>query len=233
MKKRIFPLLLLAALLLAACGGSTAEGLTGTVNTDGSTSMADVMAVLQETFREREPGITVNYSGTGSGAGVEAVLTGRADIGLSSRPLKESELDKGAVAWTVALDGVAVIVHPTNPVSGLTLAQLEQVFTGQVDNWSALGGPDAPVAVYGREAGSGTRGAFEELLGVTDRCDYTNEYGSSGDVVGNVSGNPNAIGYTSLASVGGTVSALAVEGAACTEERCGAGPTPSSGPSCW
>lgn len=157
MKKRIFPLLLLAALLLAACGGSTAEGLTGTVNTDGSTSMADVMAVLQETFREREPGITVNYSGTGSGAGVEAVLTGRADIGLSSRPLKESELDKGAVAWTVALDGVAVIVHPTNPVSGLTLAQLEQVFTGQVDNWSALGGPDAPVAVYGREAGSGTR----------------------------------------------------------------------------
>ena len=100
MKKRIFPLLLLAALLLAACGGSTAEGLTGTVNTDGSTSMADVMAVLQETFREREPGITVNYSGTGSGAGVEAVLTGRADIGLSSRPLKEAELDKGAVPWT-------------------------------------------------------------------------------------------------------------------------------------
>ena len=134
MKKRIFPLLLLAALLLAACGGSTAEGLTGTVNTDGSTSMADVMAVLQETFREREPGITVNYSGTGSGAGVEAALTGRADIGLSSRPLKEAELDKGAVAWTVALDGVAVIVHPSNPVSGLTLAQLEQVFTGQVDN---------------------------------------------------------------------------------------------------
>ena len=226
MKKRIFPLLLLAALLLAACGGSTAEGLTGTVNTDGSTSMADVMAVLQETFREREPGITVNYSGTGSGAGVEAVLTGRADIGLSSRPLKESELDKGAVA----LDGVAVIVHPSNPVSGLTLAQLEQVFTGQVDNWSALGGPDAPVAVYGREAGSGTRGAFEELLGVTDRCDYTNEYGSSGDVVGNVSGNPNAIGYTSLASVGDTVSALAVEGAACTEETVRSGAYPIQRP---
>lgn len=230
MKKRIFPLLLLAALLLAACGGSTAEGLTGTVNTDGSTSMADVMAVLQETFQEREPGITVNYSGTGSGAGVEAVLTGRADIGLSSRPLKEAELDKGAVAWTVALDGVAVIVHPSNPVSGLTLAQLEQVFTGQVDNWSALGGPDAPVAVYGREAGSGTRGAFEELLGVTDRCDYTNEYGSSGDVVGNVSGNPNAIGYTSLASVGSTVSALAVEGAACTEETVRSGAYPIQRP---
>ena len=212
MKKRIFPLLLLAALLLAACGGSTAEGLTGTVNTDGSTSMADVMAVLQETFREREPGITVNYSGTGSGAGVEAVLTGRADIGLSSRPLKEAELDKGAVAWTVAL------------------AQLEQVFTGQVDNWSALGGPDAPVAVYGREAGSGTRGAFEELLGVTDRCDYTNEYGSSGDVVGNVSGDPNAIGYTSLASVGDTVSALAVEGAACTEETVRSGAYPIQRP---
>ena len=134
------------------------------------------------------------------------------------------------MAWTVALDGVAVIVHPSNPVSGLTLAQLEQVFTGQVDNWSALGGPDAPVAVYGREAGSGTRGAFEELLGVTDRCDYTNEYGSSGDVVGNVSGNPNAIGYTSLASVGDTVSALAVEGAACTEETVRSGAYPIQRP---
>ena len=132
--------------------------------------------------------------------------------------------------FAVALDGVAVIVHPSNPVSGLTLAQLEQVFTGQVDNWSALGGPDAPVAVYGREAGSGTRGAFEELLGVTDRCDYTNEYGSSGDVVGNVSGNPNAIGYTSLASVGSTVSALAVEGAACTEETVRSGAYPIQRP---
>lgn len=221
MRKRIFPLLaaLLAPVLLAACGGREApRGLTGTVNTDGSTSMADVMAALQESFRERESGVTVNYSGTGSGAGVEAALTGRADIGLSSRPLKESERDKGAVAWTVALDGVAVIVHPSNPVSGLTLSQLERIFTGQVDNWSALGGPDAPIAVYGREAGSGTRGAFEELIGVTDRCAYTNEYGSSGDVVGNVSGNPNAIGYTSLSSVGGTVSALTVEGVACAEE---------------
>ena len=227
--KKFATFILTTALALSIIAGC-AQKTSGTVTTDGSTSMADVMAVLQETFREREPGITVNYSGTGSGAGVEAVLTGRADIGLSSRPLKEAELDKGAVAWTVALDGVAVIVHPSNPVSGLTLAQLEQVFTGQVDNWSALGGPDAPVAVYGREAGSGTRGAFEELLGVTDRCDYTNEYGSSGDVVGNVSGNPNAIGYTSLASVGDTVSALAVEGAACTEETVRSGAYPIQRP---
>ena len=210
----------LALALLTGCGGPAAapDALTGTVSTDGSTSMADVMAVLQETFREREPGVTVNYSGTGSGAGVEAVLTGSADIGLSSRPLKEAELAKGAQGRVVALDGVAVIVNPTNPVTGLSLAQLEEIFTGQMDNWSQLGGPDAPIAVYGREAGSGTRGAFEELAGVVDRCAYTNEYGSSGDVVGNVATNPNAIGYTSLASLGDTVAALTVDGVACTEK---------------
>lgn len=213
-------LLAALALLLAACGGPPPHpgALAGTVNTDGSTSMADVMAVLQETFRELEPGVTVNFSGTGSGAGVEAVLTGAADIGLSSRPLKEAETAQGAVAHVVALDGVAVVVNPANPVSGLRLDQLAGVFTGRIVNWSALGGLDAPIAVYGREAGSGTRGAFEELLGVTDRCAYTNEYGSSGDVVGNVSSNPNAIGYTSLAAVGDAVSALTVDGAACTEE---------------
>ena len=224
--RRFFAVLLAAGLaVLPGCGG------TGrTVSIEGSTAMVLVAEALREGFAEREPGVAVNCSGTGSGAGVEAAVSGRCDIGLSSRALRDVELARGAQAHLIALDGVAVIVHPSNPVSGLTLAQLEQVFTGQVDNWSALGGPDAPVAVYGREAGSGTRGAFEELLGVTDRCDYTNEYGSSGDVVGNVSGNPNAIGYTSLASVGDTVSALAVEGAACTEETVRSGAYPIQRP---
>lgn len=230
MKKLSLLLAALALPLLAACGGEAPAGLTGTVNTDGSTSMADVMAVLQETFRAVEPGVTVNFSGTGSGAGIEAVLTGAADIGLSSRPLKDAESAQGALAHVVALDGVAVVVNPANPVSGLTLDQLAGVFTGRIVNWSALGGPDAPIAVYGREAGSGTRGAFEELLGVTDRCAYTNEYGSSGDVVGNVASNPNAIGYTSLASVGDAVSALTVDGEACTEETVRSGTYPIQRP---
>ena len=222
--------MLLAVLLLAGCGGRAGTGLGGTVNTDGSTSMADVMAALQEAFREKESGVTVNYSGTGSGSGIEAALRGTCDIGLSSRELKEEEKAQGAVGHTVALDGVAVIVNPLNPISDLTVEELALIFTGEISSWSQLGGGAGPIAVYGREAGSGTRGAFEELLGVTDRCDYTNEYGSSGDVVGNVSGNPNAIGYTSLASVGDTVSALAVEGAACTEETVRSGAYPIQRP---
>ena len=217
MKKRIFPLLLLAALLLAACGGSTAEGLTGTVNTDGSTSMADVMAVLQETFREREPGITVNYSGTGSGAGVEAALSGACDIGLTSRELRPEEAAQGAAAYVVALDAVAVVVHPDSAVTGLSSRELARLFTGEIVNWRELGGADAPVALYGREAGSGTRSAFEDSLGITDQCAYTNIYGSTGDVVGNVASNPNAIGYVSL-SAAGDVRVLAVDGVLCTEE---------------
>ncbi len=217
MKKRV-GVLLAALLLLAACrSGPPAEGLAGAVNTDGSSSMADVMSALQEAFRAAEPGVTVNYSGTGSGAGVEAALSGTCDIGLSSRRLRPEEKRQGAVAYVVALDAVAVVVHPDNPVRDLTLEQLAAVFTGEVASWRELGGPEAPVAVYGREAGSGTRGAFEEALGVVDRCAYTNIYGSTGDVVGNVSANPNAIGYASLSAVREGVAAVAVDGAACGE----------------
>ena len=206
-------LFLLLLPLLTACGGGG-----GVVNTEGSTSMADLLAVLQESFREREPNITVNYSGTGSGAGIEMVLAGACDIGLSSRPLKESEIAQGAVAQVAALDGVAVVVNPANPVSDLTVGEIAAVFTGEVADWAELGGTPGPIAVYGREAGSGTRGAFEEVIGVSGQCAYTNEYGSSGDVVGSVASNPGAIGYTSLSTAGKGVKALTVGGAACTPE---------------
>ncbi|MBD5148966.1 MAG: phosphate ABC transporter substrate-binding protein [Oscillibacter sp.] len=201
----------LLALLLAGCGGGTAR----TVELDGSTAMSGVVAALQEAFRQREPGIRINCSGSGSGAGIEGVLEGRCDIGLSSRELTEEEAARGAVGRMLALDGIAVIVHPDNPVSALTREQLAAVFTGKIDRWTEQGGEDRPVAVYGREAGSGTRTAFEAALGVTDRCAYRNEYCSTGDVVGNVAANPNAIGYVSLSSVNGTVKALSVDGVRC------------------
>ena len=198
--------------------GDTAA-LSGTVNTDGSTSMKDVMGVLTETYRDVQPDVTVNYSGTGSGAGIEAVLAGNVDIGLSSRALKPEEEEKGAVGHTVALDGVAIVVNPANGVEDLSVEQIAQIFKGEITNWSELGGEDLEIAVYGREAGSGTRGAFEEIVGVEDACKYTNEYESTGEVIGSVAGNPNAIGYASLSAVEGkdTVKAVTVGGVACTE----------------
>lgn len=217
MKKRLLAALLLAA-LLAGCGGEAADGLSGTVNLDGSTAMSGVMAALQEAFREREPGVRINCSGSGSGAGIELALAGTADIGLSSRELTEEEISRGAVGVTLALDGVAVIVHPDNPLTELSREQLADLFTGRACRWTDVGGEDRPVAVYGREAGSGTRTAFEAALGVTDRCRYTNEYCSTGDVIGNVASNPNAIGYASLSAVGDAAAAVAVDGTACTLE---------------
>ncbi len=197
---------------------ASSEALSGVVNTDGSTSMADVMAILQETFREVQPDVTVNYSGTGSGAGIEAVLAGTADIGLASRALKDEEKAEGAVEHIVALDGVAVVVNPQNGVESLTTEEIAKVFTGEITNWSELGGEDLEIAVLGREAGSGTRGAFEEIVGVEDACVYKNEYGSTGDVIGSVASNPNAIGYASLSAVDETVKAVPVNGVAPSEE---------------
>ena len=165
--------------------GDTAA-LSGIVNTDGSTSMKDVMGVLTETYRDVQPDVTVNYSGTGSGAGIEAVLAGNVDIGLSSRALKPEEEEKGAVGHTVALDGVAIVVNPANGVEDLSVEQIAQIFKGEITNWSELGGEDAAIAVLGREDGSGTRSAFEGIVGVDGACKYTNEYSSTGDVIGNV-----------------------------------------------
>ncbi len=197
---------------------SSAAELSGVVNTDGSTSMEKVVKGLAEVFMQSNSGVTVNYSGTGSGAGVEAAVSGTADIGLASRELKDEETSNGAEGHVVALDGVAVVVHPDNGVEDLSVEQIAQIFTGEIDNWSQLGGADAPIAPYGREGGSGTRGAFEEIVGVEDACVYTNEYSSTGDMIGSVAGNPNAIGYASLSALNDTVKAVKVSGVTCTED---------------
>ena len=211
---RIMALVLSAALLLVGCGGKE----SAVVNTDGSTSMEKVMGALIEGYKSVDESVTVNYSGTGSGSGIEAVLSGTCDIGLSSRELKAEEIEKGAVGHVVALDGVAIVVNPANPVADLSMEQLAAIFTGEISNWAQLGGEDAPIAVYGREAGSGTRGAFEEIAGIEDKCVYTNEYSSTGDIIGNVASNPNGIGYASLSGVTDAVRALSIEGVVCSED---------------
>lgn len=195
----------------------TQTQLTGTVNTDGSTSMESVVKALGEAFMEMNPEVTVNYSGTGSGTGIQSAIDGTCDLGLSSRALKDEEKTNGALENIVALDGVAVVINPANGVEDLTVEQIAQIFTGEITNWSELGGTDGEIAVFGREAGSGTRGAFEEIVGV-DNCKYTNEYSSTGDVIGNVASNPNAIGYASLSAVDDTVKAVKVNGVAPSED---------------
>ena len=226
MRKNVIALFCaLSLLLLTACGGSGSV-----VSTDGSTSMERVMGALIEGYREVDSSVKVNYSGTGSGAGIEAVLSGVCDIGLSSRTLKVSEIEKGAVAHLVALDGIAVVVNGGNAVNDLTMQQLRLIFTGEVTDWAELGGSSAPIAVYGREAGSGTRDAFEEILEITDRCAYTNEYSSNGDIVGNVSTNPNGIGYVSLSGVGEGVKSVRVDGIFCSEETIRSGSYPLQRP---
>lgn len=225
----------LSASLLAGCGapaggGNTpsaapsssaapsASALSGVVNLDGSTSMEKVMGALAEAFMEGNGGITVNYSGTGSSAGITAAKDGTADIGLASRKLKAEEVSGGLVGTTVALDGIAIIVNPANGVSDLTLEQITKLATGEISNWKDVGGADAKVVMIGREAGSGTRDGFEGITGTKDKCAYQNELTSTGDVIANVASNPNAIGYASLASVDATVKAVSVGGVVPSEE---------------
>ena len=174
------------------------------------------MGYLTEGFKEVQPGITVNYTGSGSSAGVTGAQDGTCDIGLASRDLHDDET--GVTQITVAKDGIAIIVNPNNPVADLSIEQIAQIFTGEITNWSELGGEDGQIVPIGREAGSGTRDGFESITGTEDTCVYQNELTSTGEVIANVASNPNAIGYASLSAVDETVKALTVGGVAPTEE---------------
>lgn len=217
MKKCICSLMALILMFsFAACGGG--KSLGGTVSTDGSTSMEKVMGALKETFEETNSGVEVTYNPTGSSSGISAVAEGRCDIGLSSRNIKDSEKEQGLVGTILAYDGIAVIVNPENPVENLSVEEIAAIYTGEVTNWSEVGGLDGEIVRIGREASSGTRSGFEEIVGVEDVCQYRQELSSTGDVITAVSQNPGAIGYASLASVKDTVKALKVGGIAPSEE---------------
>ena len=200
------------ALSLVACGSEKQQ-----VATDGSTSMSKVIGSLAEAF-EAKSGIEVSYNGSGSGSGIKAAQCGTCDIGLSSRALKDEEKEAGLIGTVLAYDGIAVIVNPENPVNDLDLETIAKIYTGEITNWSEIGGNDAEIVLVGREAGSGTRSGFEEIVGVEDICQYRQELTSTGDVITAVAGNPGAIGYASIASVKDTVKALSVGSVAPTEE---------------
>ena len=191
--------------------------VSGVVNTNGSTSMEKVIGSLAESFMENNGKVTVNYDPTGSGTGITAVKDGTTDIGLASRDLKDEEKADGLVGTVVALDGIAIIVNPANGVADLSIEQIGKLFTGEITNWKDVGGADAPVVPIGREAGSGTRDGFESITKTAEKCAYTQELTSTGDVITTVAGNPNAIGYASLSSVKETVKAVTVGGVAPSE----------------
>lgn len=228
--KKIIKLSIVFVLMLSlvACGKSnnensdstadTSTSESGTVSTDGSTSMEKVIGALGESFMANNSGVTFTYNPTGSGSGITAVSEGRCDIGLSSRALKDEEKANGLVETVLAYDGIAVIVNNDNPVADISLEDLAKVYTGEITNWKDLGGNDAEIVLIGREAGSGTRDGFESITGTADKCQYRQELTSTGDVITTVSQNPDAIGYASLASVKDSVKALSVNGVTASED---------------
>lgn len=197
----------------------TVKELSGTIRLAGSTSMEKLATALQEAFMEENQSVTVQVEFSGSSAGIESLVAGSVDVGNSSRNLKESEKESGAVENIVAIDGIAVIVDKENTVVDLTKEELVSIYTGTVTNWSELGGTNQPIVVVGREAGSGTRGAFEELLGIEDACTYANELSSTGAVMATVAATPGAIGYVSLDVVDDSVIAVALNAVAATVEN--------------
>lgn len=219
--------------LLAGCGSKTTapdntnndqpqqqteEKLSGSVSTNGSTSMEKVIGALSEQFMADNSGVSVTYDPTGSGAGIEAASNGSADIGLASRALKDEEKAGGLTETVVALDGIAVIVNAGSKVEDLSVEQIAKIFTGEITDWSEVGGDAGEVVVIGREAGSGTRDGFEEVVDAKDACTYNQELTSTGAVIAAVASNPNAIGYASLSAVDETVKAVTVGGVECSEE---------------
>lgn len=223
MKKIISTIALATSIgtVFAGCGAGASDNSTGnaggTVTTDGSTSMSKAIGALSEAY-ESDTGVTVTYNATGSGSGIQAVQEGRCDIGLSSRSLKDEEKAKGLEETTLALDGIALVVNPENPVSDLDLETISKIYTGEISNWKDVGGNDSDIVLIGREAGSGTRDGFESITYTTDKCQYRQELTSTGDVIATVASNPNAIGYASLSAVKDSVKALKVAGVAPSEE---------------
>ena len=221
----------LATFALAGCsqtGGSSSgsssssssvssSNLSGTVATDGSTSMEKVIGALGEAFQNANSNVKVTYNPTGSGSGITAVKEGRCDIGLSSRALTADEKSSGLVETDVCLDGIAVVVNNANAVKDLTVDQITKIYDGTITNWKDVGGSDATIVLIGREAGSGTRDGFESITKTKDKIKYSQELTSTGDVISTVASNPNAIGYASLSAVGKTVKSLSVGGVTPTE----------------
>ncbi len=197
--------------------------LSGTIQLDGSTSMQKVAAALQEAFMEKYPNVTVDVQYSGSGTGIANLIAGSVDIGNSSRSLKDEETAEGAVENVIAIDGIAVIVNTANTLTNITSEDLAKVYTGEITNWSELGGEDEPIVVVGREAASGTRSAFEELLEIEDQCQYAQELDSTGSVLSTVVATEGAIGYVSLDVVDDTVVALQLDGVTASEEEIKAG----------
>ncbi len=235
MKKRIFCTFVASAMIagmFAGCTGTPSETtapvagtdnttpavVAGTVTTDGSTSMEKVIGSLGEAFQELNKDVTVTYNPTGSSSGVKAVQEGRCDIGLASRGLKDAETESGLASTTLALDGIAIVVNPQNPVSDLDVETIAKIYTGEITNWKDVGGNDAEIVLIGREAGSGTRDGFESITDTKDSCKYRQELTSTGDVIATVSQNPAAIGYASLSAVKDNIKALTVGGVAPSEE---------------
>ena len=230
--KKFFTLALTAVMalsLLTACGSKdnasddnkgeegTTAALSGTVSTDGSTSMEKVINSLGESFMAANKDVKFTYNPTGSGSGIQAVTEGRCDIGLSSRALKDDEKASGLVETVLAYDGIAIVVSPENPISDLDVDTIAKIYTGEITNWKDVGGDDAEIVLIGREAGSGTRDGFESITGTKDACAYRQELTSTGDVINTVSQNPNAIGYASLSAVGESVKVLTVGGVKASE----------------
>lgn len=201
----------------------TTADLSGSISMVGSTSMEKLANALSEAFMEEHPDVTVTAEFVGSGAGIEAVTNGTTDIGNSSRSLKDEEKAAGVVENVVAIDGIAVCVDPANEVADLTKEQLTNIYNGTITNWKEVGGADEPIIVIGREAGSGTRGAFEELVDLQDACKYANELDSTGAVIAKVASTPGAIGYASLDALDDSVKALSLEGVEATAENIKAG----------